>query len=52
MRHRKKTVVIAGDSIVIIKNIVGAKMSGNDSKHYFIVRPFPGATISDMEDFV
>ena len=50
MRHRKKTVVIAGDSIV--KNIVGAKMSGNDSKHYFIVKPFPGTTISDMEDFV
>ena len=49
-RHRKKTVAIAGDSIV--KNIVGAKMSGNDSKHYFIVKPFPGATISDMEDFV
>ena len=47
MRHRKK---IAGDSIV--KNIVGAKMSGNDSKHYFIVKPFPGVTISDMEDFV
>jgi lysophospholipase L1-like esterase len=49
-RHRKKTVFIAGDSIV--KNTVGARMSGNDSNHYFIVKPFPGATISDMEDFV
>jgi hypothetical protein len=48
-RHRKKTVVIAGDSI---ENIVGARMSGNDSNHYSIVKPFPGATISDMEDFV
>jgi hypothetical protein len=34
MRHRKKTVLIAGDSIV--KNIVGAKMSGNDSKYFFM----------------
>jgi lysophospholipase L1-like esterase len=50
MRHRKKSVVIAGDSIV--KNIVGAKMNGSDSKHYYIAKPFPGATISDMEDFV
>ena len=50
MSHRKKTVVIAGDSIV--KNIVGAKMSGDDSEHYFIEKPFPGATITDMEDLV
>ena len=49
-RHRMKTVVIAGDSIV--KNIVRARMSRNDSNHYFIVKPFQGATISDMEDFV
>ena len=27
-------------------------MSGNDSKDYFIVKPFPGATISDMDDFI
>ena len=25
---------------------------GDDSEHYFIVKPFPGATITDMEDFV
>ena len=46
----KKTVVIAGDSIV--KNIIGPKMSADDSNHYYIVKPFPGATVADMEDFV
>ncbi|CAB4030874.1 Hypothetical predicted protein [Paramuricea clavata] len=46
MRHRKKTVVIAGDSIV--KNIVGTKMSGNDSKHYFIVKPFPELSLTQL----
>ncbi|CAB4014407.1 Hypothetical predicted protein, partial [Paramuricea clavata] len=46
----KKTVVIAGDSIV--KNTVGPKMSADDPNHHFIVKPFPGATVSDMEDFV
>ncbi len=46
----KKTVVIAGDSIV--KNTIGPKMSADDPNHHFIVKPFPGATVSDMEDFV
>ena len=46
----KKTVVIAGYSIV--KNTIGPKMSADDPNHHFIVRPFPGATVSDMEDFV
>ena len=46
----KKTVVIAGDSIV--KNIIGPKMSADDLRHYYIVKPFPGATVADMEDFV
>ena len=46
----KETVVIAGDSIV--KNIIGPKMSADDPDHYYIVKPFPGATVSDMEDFV
>ena len=23
----------------------------SDSDHYYIVKPFPGATVSDMEDF-
>ena len=47
----KKTVVIRGDSIV--RNIIGPKMSADDSDHYYIVKPFPyGATVSDMEDFV
>ena len=46
----KETVVTAGDSIV--KNIIGPKMSADDSDHYYIVKPFPGATVSDMEDFV
>ena len=32
----KKTVVIAGDSIV--KNIIGPKMSADDSNHYYIVK--------------
>ena len=48
--QRKQTTVIAGDSLV--KNIIGAKMSSNDPNNFFIVKPFPGATVSDMEDFV
>lgn len=47
---KKKVVVIAGDSIV--KNIIGAKMSAGDQSHHYVVKPFPGATLSDMEDFV
>ncbi|CAB4017179.1 Hypothetical predicted protein, partial [Paramuricea clavata] len=27
-------------------------MSADDPNHHFIVKPFPGATVSDMEDFV
>ena len=47
---RKQTVVVAGDSLV--KNIIGAKMSSSDKEHYYIVKPFPGATVTDMEDFI
>ena len=47
---RKETVVIAGDSLV--KNIIGAKMSYNDPNNYFVVKPFPGATVEDMEDYI
>ncbi|XP_028412372.1 uncharacterized protein LOC114535190 [Dendronephthya gigantea] len=47
---QKQSVVIAGDSIV--KNIIGPKMNAEDPNHYFIVKPFPGATVTDMEDFV
>ena len=49
-QSKKKSVVIAGDSIV--KNIIGPRMNAEDPNHYFIVKPFPGATVSDMEDFV
>ena len=27
-------------------------MHADDPDHYYIVKPFPGATVSDMEDFV
>ena len=27
-------------------------MSADDSNHYYIVKPFPGAKVADMEDFV
>ena len=49
-RQGKEMVVIAGDSIV--KNIIGPKMSADYPDHYYIVKPFPGATVSDMEDFI
>ena len=49
-RKKKKTVVIAGDSIV--KNIIGASMSGFDDDHFFVVKSFPGATLEDMKDFI
>ena len=48
--NRKKTVIIAGDSIV--KNIIGPKVTNADSDHFFVVKPFPGATTTDMKDFV
>ena len=47
---KKKTVVIAGDSIV--KNVIGAKMSSGDHNHFYIVKSFSGATLADMNDFV
>ena len=47
---KKKTVVIAGDSIV--KNVIGAKMSSGDPNHFYIVKSFSGATLADMSDFV
>jgi lysophospholipase L1-like esterase len=50
----KEVVVIAGDSL--IKNVVGASMSKIDPNtlynHYYVVKAFPGANLSDMEDFI
>ena len=47
---KKKVTVIAGDSIV--KNVIGSRMGAKDSTNHFVVKPFPGANLSDMEDFV
>lgn len=49
-KKKKKTVVIAGDSMV--KNVIGAKMSSVDTDNFFVVKPFPGATVQDMNDFI
>ena len=46
----KETVVIAGDSLV--KNIFGTTTGKQDPRHYYVVKGFPGATVSDMEDYV
>ena len=46
----KETVVIAGDSLV--KNIFGTTMGKQDPRHCYVVKGFPGATVSDMEDYV
>ena len=47
---KKNVVVIAGDSLV--KNMVGAYMGKDDADNYYVVKPFPGATVEDMEDFI
>ena len=44
---RKPVTVIAGDSI--IQNIRGSRLSKTNK---VIVKPFPGATTEDMEDFI
>ena len=49
-KRKKKTVVVAGDSLV--KNVIGAKMSSIDTDNFFVVKPFPGATVEDMNDFI
>ena len=36
----------------LFKNTIGPKVSADDPNHHFIVKPLPGATVSDMEDFV
>ena len=46
----KETVVIAGNSLV--KNIFGTTMGKQDPRHHYVVKGFPGATVSDMEDYV
>ena len=46
----KETVVISGDSLV--KNIFGSTIGKQDPRHYYVVKGFPGATVSDMEDYV
>lgn len=46
--QKKKVTVIVGDSI--LKNIQGWSLS--DSNNHVVVKPFPGATITDMEDFI
>ncbi|CAB4001285.1 Hypothetical predicted protein [Paramuricea clavata] len=33
-------------------NVVGASMSKTDNNYYYVVKAFPGANLSDMEDFV
>ena len=47
---KKKTVVIAGDSMV--KNVIGPKLSNVGSDHFYVVKPFPGVTVEDMNDFI
>ena len=47
---KKKVTVIAGDSIV--KNAIGRRMGARDPTNHFVVKPFPGANLSDMEEFV
>ena len=37
-----------GQMLSIVKNTIGPKMSADDPNHHFIVKPFPGATVSDM----
>lgn len=49
-KRKKKTVVVAGDSMV--KNVIDAKMSSVDTDNFFVVKPFPGATVEDMNDFI
>lgn len=49
-KKEKDVVVIAGDSLV--KNMVGAYMSKDDPTHYYVVKAFSGATVTDMEDFI
>ena len=41
---------MAGDSI--IKHVIGSRMGARDPTNHFVVKPFPGAKLSDMEDFV
>ena len=48
--NEKETVVIASDSLV--KNIFGTTMGKQDPRHYYVVKGFPGATVSDMKDYV
>lgn len=50
MPQEKIIVVIAGDTV--IKNIVGATMSKCDTERHYVVKTFPGATTSVMEDFI
>ena len=47
---QKQVVVIAGDSL--IKNLPGTSMSRLDADHFYVVKSFPGATVSDMEDYI
>ena len=32
--------------------MVGAYMGKDDADNYYFVKPFPGATVEDMEDFI
>ena len=48
--EQKQVVVIAGDSL--IKNVTGTSMSKVHADHFYVVKSFPGATVSDMKDYI
>ena len=47
-QQQRKTVVVAGDSL--IKYVKGWELSNN--KQNVTVKPFSGATVEDMKDFL
>ena len=47
---QKQVVVIAGDSL--IKNVAGTPLSKLDADHFYVVKSFSGATVTDMEDYI
>ena len=42
--------VITGDSL--LKFVVGQRMSNEDPNNFYVVKPFPGAVVGDMKDFI
>ena len=51
-KNEKDVVVIADDLLVKNMHVVGAYMSKDYPKHYYVVNAFTGATVTDMEDFI